>query len=148
MPKRIKFYRVEDPFGCFSNFAPFPIFIDFLEWPTSEHYFQGQKFPGTEHEEAIRGVDSPMVAARMGRDPDRPLREDWEAVKDDVMRDAVRAKFTQHKKLANILLSTRDALLIEHTSNDFYWGDGGDGTGRNMLGHILMEIRDELRESS
>ncbi|MEM8670368.1 MAG: NADAR family protein [Planctomycetota bacterium] len=146
MPRRIKFYRVEERYGCFSNFAPCPIVIDGLEWPTSEHYFQGQKFVGTEHEEAIRCVGSPMTAARMGRDPDRPLREDWERVKEDVMREAVRAKFMQHKKERNILLSTRDAILIEHTSNDAYWGDGGDGTGRNRLGQILMEIRDELND--
>lgn len=141
----IKFYRVEDRYGCFSNFAMFPIEIDGFEWPTSEHYFQGQKFVGTEHEEAIRCATSPMTAARMGRDPERPLRADWEDVKNDVMREAVRAKFTQHRKLRNILLSTGDALLVEHTTNDFYWGDGGDGTGLNMLGKILMEIREELR---
>jgi len=59
-------------------------------WPTSEHYFQGQKFAGTEHEEAIRRQESPTIAARIGRDRNRPLRPDWEQVKDDIMREAVR----------------------------------------------------------
>ena len=39
----------------------------------------------------------------------------------------------------------RDAEIIEHTSKDSYWGDGGDGSGRNMLGKTLMLVREELR---
>lgn len=61
------------------------------------------------------------------------------------MRDAVRAKFTQHDELRLLLLSTGSAKLVEHTTNDAYWGDGGDGSGRNMLGRILMEVREQLR---
>ena len=86
-----------------------------------------------------------MRAAELGRERHRPLRPDWEAVKDDVMRVAVRAKFTQHEELRELLLSTGDEALVEHTTNDAYWGDGGDGSGKNMLGKILMEVRAELR---
>ena len=85
-----------------------------------------------------------MSAATMGRDRARPLRRDWEEVKDDVMRDALRAKFEQHAELLGLLLSTGDADLVEHTRNDRYWGDGGDGSRLNMLGRILMEVRREL----
>ena len=60
------------------------------------------------------------------------------------MREALRAKFEQHPKLKALLLSTGDAELIEHTHNDRYWADGGDGTGRNMLGKLLMELRTGL----
>ena len=141
----IKFYKVQEQFGCFSNFAAYPIEVDGKVWPTSEHYFQAQKFTGTEFEEEIRRVKSPMIAARMGRDRSKPLRADWERVKDEVMRRAVLAKFTQHDELRDILLSTGDALLVEHTRNDSYWGDGGDGRGRNMLGQILSSVREELR---
>jgi ribA/ribD-fused uncharacterized protein len=143
--KVIGFYRVSDPFGEFSNFAGFPFSLKGVVWPTSEHYFQAQKFAGTKHEEAVRLAASPMAAAKMGRDRSRPLRTDWEAVKDDLMREAVRAKFQQHPSLQSLLLSTGNAEIIEHTANDSYWGDGGDGSGKNMLGRILMEFRDELR---
>jgi len=146
--KSIKFYKTQDEYGCFSNFAPFPISIDEKEWPTSEHYFQAQKFSGTEHEEAIRLAKSPMIASAMGRDRSRPLRKDWEQVKDEVMLKAVREKFRQHTNLAAILLATRDAQIIEHTVNDSYWGDGGHGRGKNMLGQILMQVREELRQES
>ncbi len=89
-----------------------------------------------------------MIAARMGRSRKRPLRPDWETVKDGVMRTAVLAKFSQHPEIREILLSTGDAQLVEHTTNDRYWGDGGDGSGKNMLGQILMSVREELRHES
>ena len=141
----INFYSTTGDYGCFSNFSKHPIHLNGKRWPTSEHYFQAQKFAGTEHEEAVRLAGQPRLAAEMGRDRKRPLRRDWEAVKDDVMREAVRAKFTQHDDLKATLLQTGDALLVEHTANDAYWGDGGDGRGKNMLGRILIEVRAELR---
>ena len=74
----IFFYSTKDAYGEFSNFAAFPIEIDGRIWPTSEHYFQAQKFAGTEHEELIRTTLSPMTVAKIGRDRGRPLRADWE----------------------------------------------------------------------
>lgn len=144
----IKFYRTGDPYGEFSNFAAFPIRLKDRVWPTVEHYFQAQKFPGTKHEDEIQLCDSPMTAAQKGRERERPLRKDWERVKDDIMREAVLAKFTQHASLRELLLSTGDAWIVEHTRNDKYWADGGDGSGRNMLGLILMEVRDKLKQLS
>jgi|SRR5580698_2097963 ribA/ribD-fused uncharacterized protein len=137
----IQFYRVSERFGEFSNFAPFSIRLKGRTWPTTEHYFQAQKFTGTDHEETIRQTKSPMIAARLGRSRAHPLRQDWEQVKDGIMREALEAKFTQHPKLKALLLSTGDAELVEHTRNDAYWGDGGDGTGKNRLGQLLMELR-------
>jgi ribA/ribD-fused uncharacterized protein len=145
MPADILFYSVSDEYGCFSNFAPYPITLDGKQWPTSEHYFQAQKFEEERHREEVRRAKSPMIAARLGRDRKKKLRPDWEAVKVGVMRKAVRAKFTQHDDLRTVLLATGDATLVEHTENDDFWGDGGDGSGRNMLGRVLMEVRAELR---
>lgn len=141
----INFYTTKGDHGCFSNFSRHGITLKGEYWPTTEHYFQAQKFAGTKHETEVRKANNPKIAAEMGRDRKRPLRSDWESVKDDIMRDAVRAKFTQHKNLQDILLATGDAILVEHTVNDSYWADGGDGTGKNMLGKILMEIREEIK---
>jgi ribA/ribD-fused uncharacterized protein len=148
MSEEIRFYRVQARFGELSNFAPFPIELRGKTWPTSEHFFQAQKFAGTEHEEAIRLAASPMIAAHMGRSRKRPLRADWEEVKDQVMLEAVRAKFDQHPRLRSLLLGTGEARLVEHTARDHYWGDGGDGSGENRLGQILMQVRCELREAA
>lgn len=141
----VNFYATGDAYGCFSNFAAYPIVLDGATWPTSEHYFQAQKFADLAHREAIRTAKSPMIAARLGRDRKKLLRADWETVKVAIMTVAVRAKFTQHEELCVTLLATGDAKLVEHTANDDFWGDGGDGSGKNMLGTILMQLREELR---
>jgi ribA/ribD-fused uncharacterized protein len=143
----IRFYRAaEEPYGCFSNFSPHAVELDGARWPTAEHYFQGQKFAGTPHAEAIRLAKSPMIAARMGRSRSRPLRPDWEAVKDDVMRRAVLRKFETHPGLRALLLATGDEEIVEDSPTDAYWGVGADGRGLNRLGLILMEVRATLRD--
>ncbi len=142
----ILFYRVSERYGEFSNFSPHPFRLKDRVWPTAEHYFQAQKFPDTPHEEEIRLIKSPMIAARMGRDRKRPLRPRWDLVKEDVMREALYAKFTQNGTLRELLLSTGDAPLVEHTPRDSYWGDGRDGNGQNRLGHLLVELREKLRK--
>lgn len=142
--RTINFYSVRAEYGELSNFARYPIWLDGKQWPTSEHYFQAKKFLDAKHQEEIRRAKTPMLAANMGRDRKRPLRRDWESVKDGVMRAAVEAKFQQHEELRALLLATGDARLVEHTTNDAYWGDGGDGSGRNQLGQILMAVRDQL----
>lgn len=143
----IYFYSTREvPYGCFSNFSAHGFTLDGKYWKTSEHYFQAQKFAGTEHEEEVRLAKTPKEAARMGRERRRPLRGDWEAVKDDLMRRAVLKKFETHEEIRAVLLATGDEKLIEKTSDDTYWGCGTDGTGKNMLGIILMEVRAALRE--
>ena len=141
----IHFYHEADLYGAFSNFAPYPIELGGKTWPTSEHYFQAAKFAGTEHEDEILKAKTAGLAARMGREPRRPVRADWDAVKDDIMLTVMRAKFTQHADIRKLLLDTGNAELVEHTYKDSYWGDGGDGSGKNMLGKMLMQVRDELR---
>jgi ribA/ribD-fused uncharacterized protein len=143
----IKFYSTKGPYGAFSNFSRYPINVDNVIWPTSEHYFQAQKFAGTEHEDEIRAAKTPSEAARMGRDRNRPLRKDWEEVKWQIMFNIVYEKFYQHKDIRELLLSTGDADIIEHTANDSYWGDGGDGSGKNQLGEVLMMVRDTLSKT-
>jgi N-glycosidase YbiA len=141
----IHFYDESQPFGWCSNFASCPIAVDGLLWPTTEHYYQAMKYAGTSYAEVIRQAPSPMAAKLLTRDPAHPPRADWDAVKDRTMHDALLAKFTQHAHLRSLLLQTGDALLVEHTQNDHYWADGGDGSGQNMLGRILMAVRAELR---
>lgn len=141
----IFFYSTREAYGCFANFSPHGIFLKGLWWPTSEHYFQAQKFADTEHEEAIRQAPTPKRAAEMGRQRTRPLRPDWEQVKDDVMRMAVLQKFLTHADIREVLLNTGEELIVENAAGDWYWGCGADGTGKNMLGKILEEVRTEIR---
>eukprot|EP00731_Ephydatia_muelleri_P002171 Em0001g2171a len=142
----IRFYERGQPYFEFTNFAEYPIQLDGKTWPTSEHYFQAQKFVGTPYEEQVRNVPRARDAFDLSRRPDVSpwLRSDWEKVKLDVMYKALLAKFSQHNNLRDMLVKTGNRLLIEHTSKDCYWGDGGDGRGQNNLGKLLMKVRTEL----
>jgi N-glycosidase YbiA len=142
----VRFYSVEDAWGEFSNFSPHPIRLLGENWPTTEHFFQAQKFQDAAYRRKIRTSSSPSEAARLGRDRKQKIRRDWESTKVGVMQTAVLAKFTQNAGLKELLLSTGNAKLVEHTENDSYWGDGGDGKGRNMLGQVLMYVREQLRD--
>ena len=142
----IYFYSTHDEYGDFSNFSAHGFELDGRYWPTVEHYFQAQKFADTEHEEQIRRARSPKEAKRLGRRRDWPLRDDWEVVKEDVMRQAVQRKFETHEDLREWLLATADHDLVENAPSDYYWGCGADGTGQNRLGHILMAVRESLRQ--
>lgn len=61
------------------------------------------------------------------------------------MRRAVLRKFETHRALRDLLLSTGHEEIVENAPGDYYWGCGADGTGKNMLGKILMEVREALR---
>jgi N-glycosidase YbiA len=144
----IRFYSVSEEYGWLSNFYESEFDLDGKTWRTSEHYFQAQKWRGTALEGLIRKQTSPLRAARIGRGRQVRLRSDWEKVKDYVMLSAVRAKFEQNPQLKQLLVATGSAKLIEHTESDAYWGDGGDGSGKNMLGQILEKVRSELNQMS
>lgn len=141
------FYSTKDEYGFFSNFSAHPFMLDGKHWPTTEHYFQAQKFKDEQYKEKIRTTNSPMIAARLGRSRKVPIRSDWESVKDDVMRRAVTAKFAAHEEIRRELLDTAGRKIIEKTTKDHYWGCGTSGAGKNKLGLILMEVRDQLQKS-
>ncbi len=143
--EEIKFYSENAKWGEFSNFSPYPVKLNGKLWPTSEHYFQAQKFEDKNYQEKIRKCSSPMKAAELGRSRKVKIKRNWDQIKDNVMYNVVLAKFTQHKELMHLLIQTEDAVLIEHTENDSYWGDGGDGSGKNRLGKILMKVRDRFK---
>ncbi|MEX0269510.1 NADAR family protein [Leptolyngbyaceae cyanobacterium UHCC 1019] len=134
----------EKPYGCFSNFSAHGFMLDELYWATSEHYFQAQKFINTPHLEKVRQTKTPKDAANMGRNRSLPLHADWNQVKDEVMRKAVLQKFRTHADIREILLATGNEDLVENSPVDYYWGCGKDGSGKNQLGQILMEVREIL----
>jgi len=142
----IKFYSTHGAYGSFSNFSRHSIFLDNHSWPTVEHYFQAQKHIGTPRYKAILKASTPKIAATLGRERDKPLRADWEIVKDDIMRKAVKRKFQSHADIRKILLSTGIEEIIEDSPKDSYWGIGPDDNGKNILGKILMETREYLKE--
>lgn len=142
MTSSIHFFKTKDEYGAFSNFSRYAIELDGYIWPTTEHYYQAQKFaPDHALMTKVREAEGPGVAAHIGRSPELPLRPDWESVKEAVMSRALLAKFTQHEALYTLLLSTGNSIIVERSHKDKYWADGGDGTGLNRLGVLLMDLR-------
>lgn len=178
MDSEIWFYDPkEKPWGVFSNFAVKKFKIDDTLYFTSEAYFQSQKFAGPdasqidlEYAKLVaeqKTGGKPAVLARQVKPRQNypwakdlwviiqdylekgvKMRDDWFAVKDNIMRRAVYQKFLQNPDSANILKGTRDKPIFEHTHRDHYWADGHPyndptvhGDGQNMLGRILEETR-------
>ena len=141
----ISFFSKSETYCEFSNFAPFPIELDGQSWPSSEHYYQAQKFTDLALQEKIRAVKKPVIAKKLAQTHRNEARADWAEAKDTVMERAVRRKFEQHQSLRELLKSTGDEVLAEAAPHDYYWGVGADNTGQNRLGLLLMRIRSELR---
>ena len=149
MSQPIYFYSRTTALYELSNFAPFGFEEDGHYWPTVEHYFQAQKFvlpAGAEHRERIRTAATPKQAKSLGRSRAHRIRPDWDDARDDVMRHALSRKF-ERPALRELLLGTGTRPLVEASPFDRYWGAGRDGTGRNRLGVLLMELRAALAES-
>lgn len=140
------FYDTYGKYGCFSNYSEHSFMLDGWSWLTSEHYYQAQKFKGTIHYHEVRKAPSAKAAAKIGRDRKLPLREGWRSMKVDIMKQAVFAKFLTHEDIREILLDTGEEELVENAPRDYYWACGADGTGLNMFGKVLMEVRSELNE--
>jgi ribA/ribD-fused uncharacterized protein len=154
------FARDRAEFEFLSHFYPARIVLDGEDWPSVEHYYQAQKSDSHRYRAAIRAAVSPGIAKRLAAPPDAPRRlsqqswfrkngklprADWAEVKLAVMRRADEAKFLQNPDLAQRLLATGDAELVEDSRNEAFWGTGRDDAGLNWAGRILMEIREKLR---
>jgi ribA/ribD-fused uncharacterized protein len=132
-----------------SNFAPFPVLFDGVEYPTAEHAYVAAKTLDPEVRARVRTIDTPGNVKYRGKSIE--LRADWEAVRDDVMLAILRSKFTRNPKAGELLLATGVAELVEGNRwHDNYWGrcrckHCKDASGRNTLGRLLMMVRAELR---
>ncbi|KAI9590969.1 GTP cyclohydrolase II [Syncephalis fuscata] len=143
----INFYNRGEPYYEFTNFYSSDIKIDDKHWPTTEHYFQAQKFKiNSPVFNRIQNAPFARAAFSIARSYDYLKRWDWEEKKENIMLTALRAKFQQNPILLRKLLATGNRRLVEHTYNDKYWGDGGNGSGRNRLGELLMFVRKELQQ--
>ena len=141
----IEFNSKSETFAELSNFYGAPFTINGKTYPTVEHFFQSQKFPGDPVlQEKIRVAKTPVGAKRMGQAKSEHFRPDWDEVKETVMMEGLRAKFTQNPQLADLLRSTGTAMLIEKMPRDSYWGSGPNGCGRNRMGRLLEQVRKEI----
>lgn len=149
----VRFYRAnERPYGVFSNLFRRSITFEGRVFATAEHAYQAGKARKEEVREWILSAPTPGLVAMAAHGLYTwDIVPDWSQIKYDRMRQVLRAKFTQHDDLRQLLLSTGDARIVEagRVANvvNCTWGEV-NGKGRNMLGVLLMELRTELIKAS
>jgi ribA/ribD-fused uncharacterized protein len=147
------------PNRVFSNELILPTLIDGVSYPTVEHYVMVRKARQFGDEKAVQKImkaKSAKSAKGVEKSIEGVKEDEWDAMKDDVMRVALRAKFTQHPELRKQLLETGAAVLGYANARDKYWSIGtsedtdkskkpSKWPGQNKLGVLLMELRETLR---
>lgn len=144
----IYFYESSKPYYEFTNFDTDSV-IDAQghEWPTSENYFQAQKFvDNPQLYNQMKRLTTPRQAFDFARQHKNEYDQNaWNKRSVAVMLDAVRRKFNENMRLKHLLFNTGDKILVEDAgANDAFWGAGAQGEGTNLLGQVLMRVRAEL----
>lgn len=146
-PKMITFSKTKEPYGEFGNMASgYSIKVqDGPVWPSSEHLYQACKF----QDESIRQqILAEKNAYLMKKDIARPnqdkVRADWDQIKDSVMQWCVSLKLVQNSSVLQTLRDTGDAIILEYSTKDHYWGASkvnNEWQGQNKLGELLVYLR-------
>lgn len=142
----VKFHDINDSYGSFSPLSPHAIVVRHVAYPSVQHFFLCEKYKGTDSEAEIRAALTPWEVERCVRKAESscPQRDNWDTTKMDVMLLGNYYKFKQNADAQALLLQTGSKSLVDHTPTDSFWGDGGDGTGKNLLGLMLMAVRKRL----
>ena len=142
----IKFYRASGKFGFLSNLFKTPITFEGKEFPTSEHAYQSGKFANEETREWVMKAHAPHLVAIVAHGLFKwDVVKSWSKMRFERMEKILFIKFSD-PELKKKLLNTNNAILIENSTMDNIWGTGPKGTGKNMLGKLLMKVRKEIQE--
>ncbi|MEK7469883.1 MAG: NADAR family protein [Planctomycetota bacterium] len=151
----VVFCKTAEEFGGLSNMAGgFPLEINGIPILTAEALYQACRFPHRpEIQRLIIDQKSPMTAKMKSKPHRADSRSDWDAARVTIMRWCVRAKLVQNRsKFGPLLLSTLDRPIVEESRRDDFWGaqpvDAEVLVGSNLLGRLLMELRQQFRETN
>jgi len=141
--------RFQKGYRFFSNFWLAEIEYEGIRYPSTEHGYQAAKTIDVKEKKYIADLKKCGEAKRAGRNVN--IRPDWNEVKDKIMLDLVRIKFSTHKDLADKLLDTKDAILVEgnHWCDNHFgvcYCEKCNGIGDNILGQVLMQVGEELKK--
>jgi len=156
----IGFYHENEEYGCFSNWFHCDFEYVGNHFVSTEQFMMYYKvliFRQYDLAQKIMNETDPSIIKKLGRTRfpafDKYI---WDSISPTIVKRGVRAKFLQNPEISKILLDTGDTLLAECSQRDERWGVGVDindpdhtnvekWTGMNLLGRILMDVRDELR---
>lgn len=136
---------IENRFHYLSPFSAHQIEIWGETFSTVEHAYQARRIKPGDARKEIKNAKSPMDAWRAAQKyKDDPKYRVEDHDKYETMVELCKAKMEQHPDIVDILKESRGRGLLKVYPTDYYWGTGADGSGKNILGHIWMELRDEL----
>jgi ribA/ribD-fused uncharacterized protein len=147
----ISFRKTHDNWGGLSNMAPgYPILLNNIPIRNSEVLYQVFRFPNyPEIQKEILSEVSPMTAKMKSKKYLPISRVDWDKIRVSVMRWVLRVKLVSNfQNFSQLLLNTGDKTIVENSSKDDFWGaclKDEIFTGQNVLGRLLMELREEIR---
>lgn len=151
----IEFTKVDLPYGWLGNMYASEIDYEGKKWRTSEALFQALRYENEEIKEIIRNERSPIAAKMKTKKFKNEMVIDPMSDRDiENMKMVVKLKFDQHKELKSRLLKTGNHIIVENIekrpgARHLFWGMkkvNGEWIGENMMGKILMELRDEYKK--
>ena len=166
MENFIGFFRENEEYGFLSNFAHYGFHYQMddkeLLFFTAEHgvhFFKALLFKDVDTSLQILRQWTPMGAKKLGRQVKNFDNKIWDENKIRIYYDVIKAKFTEptNEAIKKLLLDTGDAILVECSPYDRIWGIGyskdspefinrdTDKWGQNLLGKVLMRVRDDIR---
>lgn len=150
----IVFLKTNEAFGGLSNMAGgFPLEVNGVPIRTSEALYQLCRFPHLpEVQQLIIEQASPMTAKMKSKPYRKDSRPDWERMRVSIMRWCLRVKLAQNwNSFSELLLKTDERPIIEESRRDDFWGakpqDEQILIGQNVLGRLLMELREAIKSS-
>lgn len=141
----IEFYKEFGELGYLANYSNHGFTKNGIFYKTVEHYYQSEKFDEPEIKERIINVETPKEASNIGRDRSLRRKDNFRKVKKEVMFDGILEKFRQNRDIAYKLIETRNRAIAEATVDEYYWGIGKDKSGKNVIGGILVSVRERIK---
>lgn len=150
----VVFLKTDAPFGGLSNMAGgYPIHVNGVRILTSEALYQVCRFPHLpDVQKLIIGQVSPMTAKMRSKPYRKDSRPDWDQVRVRIMRWSLRMKLANNwNTFSALLLKTGERPIVEESRKDDFWGakvvdDGDTLVGMNVLGRLLMELREQVKQ--
>ena len=136
--------KFKGPGSSFSNFYAVPLHMWGMTFASSEHAFQyrkavemNQHVTAEKIRQAPTARDAQLVAKTI------QTNDRWSHIKQSVMYELIQEKAKQCPTFHKDLQASEGRLLVEDTPHE-YWGRGQSGSGLNMLGRLLMTLRENL----